>query len=70
MAALFDVPNLDGMTVDDLTETSKVLAKLAAYAKIKSEAMRTRAAGYITNAVHKERKCDAIYSELPKWARW
>lgn len=75
--------NLDGMWPDDLRayaaklRTTQVAPEdedtrnaLAHYATIKASAMEFRASGRITNASQLERACDAIYNELPHYARW
>jgi hypothetical protein len=69
---LFDVPNLDDLSVDpdDYDRAAAVMATLADYSKTKARAVRARAAGLIDTAILRERECEAIYQRLPGWARW
>lgn len=46
------------------------VASLAQYAKWALIARRRRLAGDIQNALAWERSCEAIYRNLPTWARW
>lgn len=75
--------NLDGMFPDDLrAHAAKLRATqvapedmdarnaLAAYAETKASAMEYRAAGRIQEASKLENACDAIYDELPSYAKW
>ena len=72
MSIQFEVPNLDGASLDhkDYDELADVLRKLAGYAIRKSLAMQDRLDGHIQDALCRERAMDEIYQTLPKWARW
>ncbi len=69
---LFEVPNLDGLSVDpdELLGASHVFYVLHEYARCKAGAMRHRVAGDINAARYLEAECDRLYNILPKWARW
>lgn len=65
-----DMPNLDGMTPDELREASEAFRMLSLYAAKKSRAMRERGNGNITSALSVENACDRIYQTLPQSYRW
>lgn len=65
-----DIPNLDGMTPDELTEASESFRMLSLYASNKARAMRERGNGNITHALSLEASCDRIYQTLPQSYRW
>lgn len=69
---MFDVPNLDGLSVDpaDLDKAAKVFKLLRKYAKCKAAAMRQRLIGNINEALRHEHNCEVVYNDLPEWARW
>lgn len=69
---MFDVPNLDDMSVDpnDYIDAEAVLKQLAAYCSLKQRAMRARLSGAVEVAVAWEQQMEAIYKRLPEWARW
>lgn len=69
---LFEVPNLDGLSVDagDLLHAAAVFSLLACYAESKGRAMELRAMGDVEAAVSFERHADGAYKRLPEWARW
>ena len=46
------------------------VASLATYARWALTARRQRSAGRIADALRWEASCEAIYSNLPGWARW
>lgn len=68
----FDVPNLDGLSIDpaDLLAASWVFTVLAIYAEHKGRAMRLRAAGDLDGAGSFERAAESAYAKLPAWAKW
>jgi hypothetical protein len=70
--ALFDVPNLDDLSIDpaDYDRAAQVFDALARYASLKASAMRTRLAGRINPALRMEERLEEIYASLPEWARW
>jgi hypothetical protein len=70
--ALFDVPNLDALSVDsaDYDLAADVLGQLAAYAHAKARAMRLRVQGDVEAALSWEKHQEALYRKLPQWARW
>lgn len=65
-----NTPNLDGMTIDELTEASDAFRMLSLYAAKKAHAMRERGNGNITSALSIEYACDRIYQTLPQSYRW
>jgi len=65
-----DMPNLDAMTSDELTEASDAFRMLSLYAAKKARAMRERGNGNITSALSIEASCDRIYQTLPQSYRW
>jgi hypothetical protein len=69
---LFDVPNLDDLSVDpeDSRRAARVMRALANYLDHKRCAMKYRVAGKIEEASAHENTCDRIYRALPGWARW
>ena len=69
---MFDVPNLDGLSVDpaDYFAAAEVFGRLAAYADVKGRAMQLRAAGDVEAARAFERTAEATYRRLPEWAQW
>jgi len=70
---LFDVPNLDGLSVDpdDYAKAEEVFRHLMNYSKYKKQSMEFRSSGDVSNALICEYLADAIYlTELPEWARW
>lgn len=70
--ALFETPNLDGLSVDpgDYDTACEVLGLLSYYAKLRARAMRARGHGRIMVAIELERRCDQTYNRLPAWAKW
>ncbi len=66
----FEIPNLDGMSEDEVRQCERVFGLLAAYASHKANAMKWRAAGDIEVAIGHERAADTMYRRLPEWARW
>ncbi len=74
----FDVENLDGQWPDDLARLAEeydvrgtyVSIALACYCRLKAHAMHERAAGDVNRARVLEQDCDAIYAQLPSWAKW
>jgi len=48
----------------------KTLALLRSYAEAKENAMRSRLAGKINNAIRFEQASDKVYEMLPEWAKW
>jgi hypothetical protein len=71
-ASGFEVPNLDGLSIDpqELREAAGVFTNLAEYARNKASAMENRLNGNIERALYYESLCDGIYRRLPRWARW
>lgn len=65
-----NIPNLDGMTPDELREASDAFRMLSLYASNKARAMRERVNGNITSALSIEHACDRIYQTLPRSYRW
>lgn len=68
----FEPVNLDCCTIDpnDLDRMANALELYAEYAKTLAQAMRHRKAGSIASAALLENQCDAIYRNMPAWARW
>jgi hypothetical protein len=46
------------------------LVRLRSYAKLKIEAIYARSTGAVDSALKREKRCDAIYAQLPKGAQW
>jgi hypothetical protein len=71
-AALFESPNLDGLSMDpaDYDRAEQVLRQLAGYCNAKAQAMRLRLAGDVNRALAVERYADGLYQQLPQWAKW
>ena len=69
---LFEVPNLDGMSMDpdDLRIAGDVFVQLAEYCRVTSTAMCARLDGRITAAIRHEHSAQIIYNSLPGWAKW
>jgi hypothetical protein len=69
---LFDVPNLDDMSVDpeDYREAARVLRALADYCERKGRAIQNRFKGNILSTGACDRECRMRYKDLPEWARW
>lgn len=69
---LFDVPNLDDLSIDpaDLHKAAEMFGRLAAYADMKARAMELRTQGDVEAALCFERNCETTYKRLPAWARW
>lgn len=69
---LFDVPNLDDMSVDasDYETASEVFRKLSAYVDLKAQAIKYRKQGITLAARNIEVECEHIYESLPQWAKW
>ena len=73
-----DVPNLDGMFVEELEEYSRTIADkdgevwedIKHYVFHKIKAMRYRLDGYINAALHHEKKCDSIYQDIKEFVDW
>ena len=61
--------NLDSMTPEQLREYAGAMDKLAEYARAKALAMEYRAKRNAISAYELEAVCNAIYNELPAWAR-
>jgi hypothetical protein len=59
-------PNLDAMDERDLI----VVEQLIEYAQAKREALRARKIGNVKLALAHETKCEELYKQLPKEARW
>lgn len=58
--------NLDSINEpEELEKLAGIYASLADYANTKAAAVRSRLAGNINVAIHYEKVCDKIYSELP-----
>ncbi len=70
--ALFETPNLDGLTIDPfvLKEAAAVLRTLSLYAAEKADAMQHRLNGNISLALVLEERLEERYAVLPEWARW
>lgn len=72
------VPNLDGMSADELRAVyeenkgrrPRVRSDVAAYAINKAVAMDCRASGKIEEAAKYEAICERIYNALPDGAKW
>lgn len=67
------IPNLDDCTENERSGYGGyegVFYSLASYCHLKSRACRYREKGKIALAVKLEAQCQAIYTELPAWARW
>lgn len=78
--------NLDCMTKEDLLAYSNRVRKavietsnteddytrilLCKYAQIKADAMESRHAGLIQQALRLETLCETIYKRLPDYAKW
>ena len=67
---LFDVPNLDGLSVSDYGRMETVFTELGRYCFAKKAGMIAREARNADNAVQYEKRCESIYSALPDWAKW
>lgn len=69
---LFDVPNLDDLSIDpqDLRDAQDVLALAYEYAEQKASAMELRMEGDVATASLFEQRAEEIYFKLPKRARW
>jgi hypothetical protein len=70
--ALFDAPNLDGLSIDpaDYDRAEQVFRQLAGYCNAKAQAMRLRLGGDVNRALAVERYADGLYEQLPVWAQW
>jgi hypothetical protein len=66
----FEVPNLDVEPPCDLEILAGVFQMLHCYAKNKADATRDRWTGDVQHALELEAQCDAIYKNLPDWAKW
>jgi hypothetical protein len=69
---LFDVPNLDCLSVDaaDMRAAATVLHLLGWYAECLAREMELNAAGHVQEAASWARQMDETYDLLPRWARW
>lgn len=70
--ALFDVPNLDGLSVDadDYFQASEVFHALSVYCQNKKISMSFRKHGNICKSEEIEKRNEKIYESLPDWAKW
>jgi hypothetical protein len=66
----FDVPNLDSLNSEDLSDLAEVFLNLFSYARYKAASVDRRLAGEIAEALKYETVCDGVYKDLPDWARW
>jgi hypothetical protein len=66
----FQCPNLDDVPDSDLVEWNRVLRLLAEYTRLGLSARDARGEGYIGVAQRYEARADALYQQLPAWARW
>lgn len=53
----------------ELDRIGLVFGLLASYCRRKAMAMQCRLQGKIVAALHNEKTCEAIYAELPDWAK-
>lgn len=70
---LINSPNLDCMTIEDLTafvESECKNSNLRFYARTKIAAMKARDAGNIVDATRLESECQKIYNRLPSYQQW
>jgi hypothetical protein len=65
-----EVPNLDCLNNEDLSDLAEVFLKLFSYSRYKAASMDCRLEGEIAEAVKYENVCDSLYKDLPEWARW
>jgi hypothetical protein len=65
-----NVPNLDAMTEDELSEFSGHVSTLSQYVAMKCLAMSTRKDGRIADAIRIEAHLEKLYQLLPKEWRW
>lgn len=67
---MLELPNMDGMSEDELKELETVLGVAACYAGHKRLAMEYRTKGDIECGLAHERICDEMYEQLPQECRW
>lgn len=73
-----DVPNLDGMMVEELEEyrrsiqdkQGKVWEDIKLYVYYKQYAIYSRLQGFINEALYHESKCDSIYQNIKDLVDW
>jgi hypothetical protein len=66
----FEPTNLDALSTTELRQIRMVFRQLAYYSDVKANAQDARLNGRIAQAKTLEQTCEAIYQQLPKWARW
>lgn len=67
----FDAPNLDACDDEtDLLALADVFYDFNHYAELRAAAIRRRERGAVAAALSAERRAEAIYKNLPAWARW
>lgn len=67
---MFEAPNLDCMSIEEVREYGLLFGNLHDYAIRKEKAMRARLAGKINEAMMHERRCNELYQKLPDDVRW
>lgn len=69
---LFDVPNLDDMSISsyDYAIAADIFLKLHEYCNHKRDAMESRQVGDIKTALGIEKMMEGIYKSLPIGYRW
>lgn len=65
-----EVPNIDALDLDELSDLEDVFLLLAGYCKAKRAAMYARMSGRICDAMRHEGYLRDMYGRLPEWARW
>ena len=67
---LFETPNLDSLTQEELMELSHVFASLRDYVSNRIRAMKSREKGDIQEAIAIEKNMEVFYNALPKNYQW
>lgn len=65
-----ETPNLDCMEREALRRFARRCLLLAKYATYKAQAIEWREKREIVKALDAEARCDDIYRQIPKCARW
>ena len=66
----FKLPNLDDIDEAEADVWFATLQRAAAFAQVKSSALRLRKQGKIEAALSAEQEADSIYARLPQAVRW